>query len=106
LFTVAALSGSSAVPLANALRFHRSSQGAITDSLTGLANVRELRRRLDVAFARPARHTTPLSLLLIDFDHFRAANDELGQQHGDLGLQLGARVLRADAPTPGPRARY
>src|SRR6266700_1402130 len=47
LFTVDALSGSSAVPLANALRYPRSSLEAITDSLTGLANVRELRRRLE-----------------------------------------------------------
>src|SRR5207245_3223221 len=106
LFTVAALSGSSAVPLANALRFHRSSQEAITDSLTGLANVRELRRRLDVAFARPDRHTTPLSLLLIDFDHFKEANDELGHQHGDLVLQLGARIVRAAARTQDLVARY
>ena len=78
LFTVDALSGSSAVPLANALRYHRSSQEAITDGLTGLANARELRRRLDVAFARPDRHATPLSVLLVDFDHFKSVNDQLG----------------------------
>ncbi len=106
LFTVDALSGSSAVPLANALRYHRSSLEAITDSLTGLANVRELRRRLDVAFARPDRSTTPLSLLLIDFDHFKSVNDELGHQHGDLVLQLGARIVRAAARSQDLVARY
>ena len=106
LFTVDALSGSSAVPLANALRYHRSSLEAITDSLTGLANVRELRRRLDVAFARPDRSTTPLSLLLIDFDHFKTVNDELGHQHGDLVLQLGARIVKAAARSQDLVARY
>jgi len=106
LFTVNALSGSSAVPLANALRFHRTSQEAITDPLTGLANVRELRRRLDVAFARPDRYVTPLSLLLIDFDYFKSANDELGHQHGDLVLQLGARIVRSAARSQDLVARY
>jgi len=55
LFAVAALSGTSAVPLANALRYHRSTQEATTDGLTGLANVREFRRRLAATFARPER---------------------------------------------------
>ena len=106
LFTVAALSGSSAVPLANAMRFHRSSQEAITDSLTGLANSREFHRRLEAAFARPDRHTTPLSLVLVDFDHFKSVNDQLGHQHGDLVLQLGARIVRAAARSQDLVARY
>jgi K+-sensing histidine kinase KdpD len=55
LFAVDALSGSSAVALANALRYQRSTQEATTDGLTGLYNVRELRRRLETAFARPDR---------------------------------------------------
>jgi diguanylate cyclase (GGDEF)-like protein/putative nucleotidyltransferase with HDIG domain len=106
LFTINALAGSSAVPLANALRFNRSSQEASTDSLTGLANVREFRRRLDIAFARPDRHTVPMSLLLVDFDHFKSVNDQLGHQHGDLVLQLGARIVRATARSLDLVARY
>ncbi len=106
LFAVHALSGSSAVPLANALRYQRSRQEATTDALTGLANVRELRRRLDTAFARPDRSATPLSLLLIDFDRFKSVNDELGHQHGDLVLQMGARIVRAAARAQDLVARY
>src|SRR5713226_7937725 len=106
LFTVDALSGSSAVPLANALRYYHSNLEAITDGLTGLANVRELHRRLDVAFARPDRHLTPLSLLLVDFDFFKSVNDQLGHQHGDLVLQLGARIVRAAARSQDLVARY
>ena len=106
LFNVTALSGSSAVPLANALRYHRSTQEAITDHLTGLANVCEFRRRLDAAFARADRATTLLSLLLVDFDHFKSANDQLGHQHGDLVLQLGARIVREAARSQDLVARY
>jgi len=106
LFAVNALSGSSAVPLANALRFQRSRQEATTDGLTGLANVTELHRRLDAAFARHDRRDTPLSLLLIDFDLFKSVNDELGHQHGDLVLQMGARIVRAAARAQDLVARY
>jgi diguanylate cyclase (GGDEF)-like protein/putative nucleotidyltransferase with HDIG domain len=106
LFTVNALSGSSAVPLANALRFQRSRQEATTDALTGVSNVRELRRRLEAAFARPDRKDTPLSLLLIDFDFFKSVNDELGHQHGDLVLQMGTRIVRAAARAQDLVARY
>jgi diguanylate cyclase (GGDEF)-like protein/putative nucleotidyltransferase with HDIG domain len=106
LFAVNALSGSTAVTLANALRYQRSRQEATTDSLTGLANVREFRRRLEGAFARPDRVGNPLSLLLIDFDHFKSVNDELGHQHGDLVLQMGARIVKAAARAQDMVARY
>src|SRR5450759_925719 len=106
LFAVNALSGSTAVTLANALRYQRSRQEATTDSLTGLANVREFRRRLEGAFARPDRLGNPLSLLLIDFDHFKSVNDELGHQHGDLVLQMGARIVKAAARAQDLVARY
>ncbi|MGH7760303.1 MAG: diguanylate cyclase [Candidatus Dormibacteraceae bacterium] len=106
LFAVNALSGSTAVTLANALRYQRSRQEATTDSLTGLANVREFRRRLEGAFARPDRLGTPISLLLIDFDHFKSVNDELGHQHGDLVLQMGARIVKAAARAQDMVARY
>jgi len=106
LFAVDALSGSSAVALANALRYYRSTQEATTDGLTGLFNMRELRRRLDAAFARPDRASASLSLLLIDFDHFKSVNDELGHQHGDLVLQMGARIVRSAARAQDVVARY
>ena len=106
LFAVNALSGSSTVPLANALRYQRSRLEATTDPLTGLANVREFHRRLDSAFARPDRRNVALSVLLIDFDHFKSVNDELGHQHGDLVLQMGARIVRTIARAGDLVARY
>jgi len=106
LFAVDALSGSSAVPVANALRFQRTRQEATTDGLTGLGNAREFRRRLDAAFMRPDRREVPLSLLLIDFDHFKSVNDQLGHQHGDLVLQMGARIVRTTVRGQDLVARY
>jgi diguanylate cyclase (GGDEF)-like protein/putative nucleotidyltransferase with HDIG domain len=106
LFSVSALSGSSSVPLANALRFHRSTQEATTDGLTGLANVREFRRKLAATFARPNRRAETISVLLVDFDHFKSVNDQVGHQHGDLVLQLGARIVRSVARGQDMVARY
>ncbi|HEV2036631.1 MAG TPA: diguanylate cyclase [Candidatus Dormibacteraeota bacterium] len=106
LFTVAALSGSSAVPLANALRYQRSTQEATTDGLTGLYNVREFRRRLEAAFALPDRGVRPLSLILVDFDHFKSVNDEIGHQHGDHVLQAGVKIVRACSRANDMVARY
>jgi len=106
LFAVDALTGSSAVPVANALRYLRSRQEATTDGLTGLVNSREFRRRLEGAFARQDRRDSPLSLLLIDFDHFKSVNDQLGHQHGDLVLQMGARIVRTAVRGQDLVARY
>jgi diguanylate cyclase (GGDEF)-like protein len=106
LFSVSALSGSSAVPLANALRYHRSTQEATTDGLTGLANAREFRRRLAASFARPDRRSASFSVLLVDFDHFKSVNDQVGHQHGDLVLQLGARIVRSAARSQDVVSRY
>jgi diguanylate cyclase (GGDEF)-like protein len=106
LFAVNALTGSSALPVANALRYQRTMQEATTDGLTGLVNAREFRRRLDVAFARPDRRDVPLSLLLIDFDYFKTVNDLKGHQHGDLVLQMGARIVRSAVRGQDVVARY
>lgn len=106
LYAVNALSGGSAVPVANALRYYRSRQEATTDGLTGLTNAREFRRRLDAAFARPDRRDAPLSLLFVDFDHFKSVNDLKGHQHGDLVLQMGARIVRTSMRGQDLVARY
>ncbi|WP_232628606.1 sensor domain-containing diguanylate cyclase [Methylobacterium sp. Leaf118] len=71
-----------------------------TDSLTGLAN----RRRFDEAFARASnaarRSSRPLTLLLIDADHFKRINDHHGHAVGDAVLRKLAGSLRAGAHRP------
>ena len=63
------------------------------DGLTGIAN----RRHFDVAIEREhrraRRHGTPLSLLMIDIDHFKAYNDHYGHQKGDQCLIQVAAAL-------------
>ncbi|MGU3537865.1 sensor domain-containing diguanylate cyclase [Methylobacterium sp. A54F] len=72
---------------------------ALTDSLTDLAN----RRCYDVVLAREwhrlARIDAPLSLILIDVDHFKRLNDHFGHGHGDDVLRRIAACLREQART-------
>lgn len=57
-----------------------------TDELTGLANRRKLMSRLDEEISLSNRHGTPLSLMLIDLDHFKRINDTWGHLQGDQVL--------------------
>ena len=68
---------------------------AVRDPLTGVFNRRHLQDRLwsEAAFAR--RHQTPLSLILLDIDHFKRINDEYGHAAGDAALCLLAKALAA-----------
>ncbi|RTR05413.1 sensor domain-containing diguanylate cyclase [Halomonas nitroreducens] len=54
-----------------------------TDALTGLANRRKLLQRLDEEISLSNRHATPLSLMMLDLDHFKAINDTWGHLQGD-----------------------
>ena len=67
-----------------------------TDGLTGLANRRAFGEALAREVGRSARYGRPLSLVVLDIDHFKAINDTYGHLAGDAALrQLGA-VLRAN----------
>lgn len=59
-----------------------------TDALTGLANRRCFDQTLEKECARLHRSDAPLSLVLLDVDHFKALNDSLGHQRGDVCLAL------------------
>lgn len=66
---------------------------ADTDALTGLANRAAFDRALDGAMARARRNGTPLHLVLIDLDGFKAINDTLGHGAGDDVLRLTGAAL-------------
>lgn len=72
---------------------------ARTDPLTGLLNRRALDERLEAELARQDRSGGPLSLLLVDIDHFKRVNDEHGHAHGDDVLQGVADAMRRIART-------
>ena len=69
---------------------------AIIDGLTGLHNRRYLERHLDTLLRQALARRTPLSLLLLDIDNFKAVNDTHGQDIGDNVLrEFSDRVRRA-----------
>lgn len=63
-----------------------------TDELTRLANRRKLMSRLDEEIALSNRHGSPLSLMLVDLDHFKRVNDTWGHLLGDQVLQTLAEL--------------
>ncbi|WP_421759030.1 diguanylate cyclase [Devosia sp.] len=80
---------------------------ATTDSLTGLLNRRGFDEALDVELARSARDHTPISLLLVDVDRFKAYNDLYGHPAGDECLRRLSACIRAVVRRPGDDiARY
>ncbi|TLF48646.1 sensor domain-containing diguanylate cyclase [Halomonas urmiana] len=58
-----------------------------TDDLTGLANRRKLITRLDEELSLSNRHGLPLSLMMLDLDHFKSINDTWGHLQGDQVLR-------------------
>ncbi len=79
---------------------------SITDPLTGLRNRRALMTRLDEEFARWARYGQPLSVAMVDIDHFKQRNDSFGHAAGDAALVAVAECLELHARDTDVVARY
>jgi diguanylate cyclase (GGDEF)-like protein len=80
---------------------------SMTDGLTGMANRRHFNDRLDAEWRRCARAGMPLSLIMIDIDHFKLYNDRYGHQAGDVCLQqVSAAMKRCAARPQDLLARY
>lgn len=75
-----------------------------TDPLTGLGNRRAFDEARARELSRARRTNTPLALLLLDVDHFKAYNDTLGHAEGDVCLAAIAALLRDVARRPGDLA--
>ncbi|OON62236.1 REC domain-containing diguanylate cyclase [Massilia sp. KIM] len=82
-------------------------QAALVDPLTRIANRRHFDAALEREWQRAIRSGQPLSLIVLDVDHFKGYNDSLGHAAGDHCLQLVAEVLREHALRPTDlAARY
>jgi diguanylate cyclase (GGDEF)-like protein len=79
---------------------------AVTDELTGLANRRAIIDFLRQELSRQRRHQNPLTLVIVDLDHFKSINDTHGHDMGDLVLQLAARSLAAAVRDTDRVGRY
>lgn len=75
----------------------RLSALSYVDGLTGVAN----RRRFDEALEEACRQGAPVSLVLIDLDHFKALNDAQGHQDGDEALRAVAALLAEETEARG-----
>lgn len=78
---------------------------ATTDPLTGLRNRRAFDAHMAQELAIVQRRGTPLSLLMLDVDHFKRVNDTIGHDGGDRVLQAIAGHLKACARTVDVVAR-
>jgi two-component system cell cycle response regulator len=75
------------------------------DVLTGLYNRRYVDERLPTLLGEAATHGTPISLAIVDLDHFKQINDTLSHSTGDTVLQHVAQLLVEAAPDPAIAAR-
>jgi diguanylate cyclase (GGDEF)-like protein len=84
----------------------RLSELAVTDGLTGLYNHRYLRERLSLEMERSNRTGLPLSVLMIDVDHFKVYNDRHGHLAGDNALRGVSKILQHGRRANDVVARY
>jgi diguanylate cyclase (GGDEF)-like protein len=79
-------------------RYHEELyQLATSDPLTGLYNRRQFQELVGKEILRATRHVRPLTLALVDIDHFKAINDRHGHVAGDGVIRQLARILKDNA---------
>jgi diguanylate cyclase (GGDEF)-like protein len=75
--------------------------------LTGISNRRRFESTLEIEWKRACRAQTPLSLLMLDVDHFKSINDRYGHPYGDMVLTQVAAAIQRMVPRSGDLvARY
>jgi diguanylate cyclase (GGDEF)-like protein len=79
---------------------------AATDELTKLANRRSFNDCLAAALSSARRHEYPLSMIMVDLDHFKLVNDTMGHSEGDRVLKAFADLLRDKIRAEDVAARW
>lgn len=94
LTTLTTLARQAETAIDNALLHAEATRLSVTDPLTGLANRRELERRLALELERAERFGEPFSVAVLDIDDFKVVNDTFGHPAGDAVLVELAHRLR------------
>ncbi|MDT7690134.1 MAG: hypothetical protein QOE46_2893 [Acidobacteriota bacterium] len=95
-----------AVAVNHARLFQQMQQQALTDSLTGCFNRRFFEIQLERDLHLATRMRQPVSLILLDIDHFKRVNDSHGHDAGDAALRILAGALREEVRGVDTAARY
>lgn len=106
LHLLSSFANQAAVAIENARLFAETRRLADTDELTGLCNHRYFYQLLHGEIRRAVRYARPLSLIMLDIDHFKAFNDRHGHLAGDDVLRELAQVLRKNSREVDSVARY
>lgn len=85
---------------------HKFEALSLTDPLTGLANRRDFERKLDDEIRNAMHCNAPVSVLMLDVDHFKDYNDDFGHPAGDEALRELGLLLRGHARKIDVAARY
>lgn len=101
-----ALGAQAAMAIVNAKLYEQTVTLATSDALTGLDNRRSMEKRIEDEIARSQRFSKPLSLLMIDVDHFKDYNDRMGHVLGDAALKQMAQALRMQIRKVDGLARF
>lgn len=84
--TPVTIAGFAAGAIHNAMQYGQARLQSITDPLTGLYNKRYFKQALPYEIARALRYGKPMTLMMIDIDHFKQLNDVHGHPKGDQVL--------------------
>ena len=101
-----AFAGQASVAIENAQLFQQVHRLSVTDGLTGLTNRRQFFDVGKVEYERTMRHGRPLSLALVDIDHFKKLNDLRGHLAGDGALRAIAQRVKDSVRAIDVVARY
>lgn len=97
---------SAAIVIENARLFEKTQQMALTDTLTGIFNRRYFYELAQKEFSRSKRYQNPMSIILIDIDHFKNVNDQHGHLAGDQVLMQFVQRMQDELRTSDILARF
>jgi len=100
------ISDLASVAINNAYLYAKTQELAIKDSLTNLYLYRYFKERLTEEFSRCKEEKTPLSVIMLDIDHFKDYNDKYGHAAGDKVLRGIANIMRQNITKTNILTRY